>query len=115
MTNVNFNQAQKIINNLRDNSEGWYTRITRDASNEAFVFSCYIETLLRNGADKAAVKAEADTAIPALQNIVKAEYTKMLDAQAAKATEDYDVPTKEMYDAADAYAVWSTNFDIYFR
>lgn len=112
---MTYNQAAKVINNLRDNSEGWYTRITRDASNEAFQFSNYIEQQLRNGADKAVVKAEADVALPALQNIVKAEYIKMLDAQAAKATEDYDVPTKEMYEAADAFAVWCTDFSVYFR
>jgi hypothetical protein len=115
MTNVTYNQAAKAINNLRDNSEGWYTRITRDASNEAFVFSGYIEQRLRDGADKVALQAEVNAALPALQNIVKSEYIKMLDSQAAKATEQYDIPTQEMYSATDAFAVWCTDFSIYFR
>lgn len=115
MTNVTYNQAAKAINNLRDNSEGWYTRITRDASNEAFEFSNYIEQQLRSGVEKATMQSEVDTALPALQNIVKAEYIKMLDAQAAKATEEYDIPTQEMYSAADAFAVLCTDFRLYFR
>ena len=115
MQNVTYNQAQRIINNLRDNSEGWYTRITRDASNEAFRFSNYIEQQLRSGVEKTTMQSEVNAALPALQNIVKAEYIKMLDAQATKAIEDYDIPTQEMYDAADMFAVWCTNFSVYFR